>query len=127
MLLEGESEEFARRLGFEIEPFGAEGVRVDGVPALAGGLEPGSLVRELWARPPRPAPWASQNPDLRRRLVTSAACQAAIKIHHPLTPPEMQRLIDDLYAAENPTTCPHGRPILFRLTLEELERSFRRR
>jgi len=65
--------------------------------------------------------------ELRRRLVTSAACQAAIKVNYPLAWDGMQRLLDDLFQTLNPTTCPHGRPILFRLTLEEIERAFRRR
>ena len=39
----------------------------------------------------------------------------------------MQALLDDLYATRNPTTCPHGRPALFRLSLDEIERAFRRR
>ena len=52
---------------------------------------------------------------------------AAIKIHHPLAPAARQGLLDDLFRARNPSTCPHGRPALFRLSLEELERAFRRR
>jgi len=44
-----------------------------------------------------------------------------------LTREGMQQLLDDLFLTQNPTTCPHGRPILFRLTLEEIERAFRRR
>ena len=64
---------------------------------------------------------------LRRRLITSAACQAAIKVNYPLSRPAMQRLLDDLFRVENPTTCPHGRPALFRLSLDEIERAFRRR
>jgi DNA mismatch repair protein MutL len=39
----------------------------------------------------------------------------------------MQRLLDDLFQTENPTTCPHGRPVIFRLSLEDIERAFRRR
>jgi DNA mismatch repair protein MutL len=39
----------------------------------------------------------------------------------------MQALLDDLFATRNPTTCPHGRPVMFRLSLEEIERAFRRR
>ena len=64
---------------------------------------------------------------LRRRLVTTAACQAAIKINHPLTDAGMGQLLTDLAGTANPTTCPHGRPILFRLSLDEIERGFRRR
>ena len=116
-----------RRLGFRLEPFGERTVRLDGVPALAGEMDAEPLLRELLGEAAAARSAATDAAALRRRLVTSAACQAAIKIHHPLTATGMQRLLDDLYATRNPTTCPHGRPILFRLGLDEIERAFRRR
>lgn len=126
VLLEAELEEF-RRLGFEIEPFGGTTVRVDGVPAPAADVEPAELLLELLGQASKAPSAVSEVGHLRRRLVTSAACQAAIKINHPLTQSAMQGLLDDLYQTVNPSTCPHGRPALFRLTLEEIERTFRRR
>jgi len=126
VLLEDELDEF-RRLGFLIEPFGGNSVRVEGVPALAGGVDPAALLRELVGEASAARAAAADVDHLRRRLVTSAACQAAIKVHYPLTKPTMQGLLDDLYVTDNPSTCPHGRPALFRLTREEIERTFRRR
>jgi DNA mismatch repair protein MutL len=84
-------------------------------------------VHELLGEAARTRTAATGVGELRRRLVTSASCQAAIKVNYPLTREGMQRLLDDLFLTENPTTCPHGRPIIFRLTLEEIERAFRRR
>lgn len=126
LLLESEIDEF-RRLGFMVEPFGGRTVRIDGVPALGADLDPEQLVRELLGEAARASAATSEVGELRRRLVTSAACQAAIKIHHPLAKPAMQSLLDDLFATAKPTTCPHGRPAVFRLSLEEIERAFRRR
>ena len=85
------------------------------------------LLREMLGQARSARAAASNVAALRHRLVTTAACKAAIKIHHSLQPQAMQRLLDDLYACDSPTTCPHGRPILFRLTLDEIERAFRRR
>jgi DNA mismatch repair protein MutL len=124
--LEGEQEEF-RRLGFLIEPFGGSTVRVDGLPAHAAEADPEDLVHELLGDAAEVRSSATGAEDLRYRLVTTAACKAAIKINHPLDRNGMQALLDDLYQVENPTTCPHGRPALFRLTLQEIERAFRRR
>jgi DNA mismatch repair protein MutL len=124
--LEAELAEFAR-LGFLLTPFGGNAVKMDGVPAFAKDVAPDRLVRELLGEAARTPSASTGIPELRRRLVTSAACQAAIKVNYPLTREGMQRLLDDLFLTENPTTCPHGRPILFRLTLEEIERAFRRR
>ncbi len=126
LTLEQELAEF-RRLGFVIEPFGGNAVRVAGVPALAARLDPGTLLRELLGEASRTRSAAAGVDTLRRKLVTTAACHAAIKVNHPLGRVAMQGLLDDLYRTVNPTTCPHGRPALFRLTLEEIERAFRRR
>jgi DNA mismatch repair protein MutL len=126
VIVEHEREEF-HRLGFRLEPFGDRTVRLDGVPAVAVQVDPGAFLRELLGAAAEARAAASGVAALRRRLVTSAACQAAIKINHPLTAPAMQALLDDLYGTRSPTTCPHGRPVLFRLSLEEIERAFRRR
>jgi DNA mismatch repair protein MutL len=126
VLLEEEAEEF-RRLGFQVEPFGGNTVRVDGVPAVAAEVDAADLLAELVGetRRTRSAPASSE--PLRHRLVTSAACQAAIKINHPLGIPACQALLDDLARTVNPGTCPHGRPVVFRLSLVEIERAFDRR
>jgi DNA mismatch repair protein MutL len=126
LLLEGELDEF-RRLGFRVEPFGKSAVRLDGVPAVVAKVDAADLFRELLGEAAKARAAVSDLAALRHRLVTTAACRAAIKINHPLTSPAMQALLDDLYGARNPTTCPHGRPVLFRLSLEEIERAFRRR
>ena len=62
-------------------------------------------------QPPNPAP----------------ACRAAIKAGDSLTRDQLQALLDDLLAAWSPSVCPHGRPVLFSLTVEEMERRFLRR
>jgi len=126
VVLASEAGEFGR-LGFLLEPFGGNAVKLDGVPAFAKDVAPDRLLRELLGEAARTRSAATGADELRRRLVTSAACQAAIKVNYPLAREGMQRLLDDLFQTENPTTCPHGRPIIFRLTLDEIERAFRRR
>jgi DNA mismatch repair protein MutL len=126
VVLEEELGEF-RRLGFTIEPFGGHSFRVDGVPSVLGDLEAGPCLEELLGEAASTRSATAGVANLRRKLITSAACQAAIKINHPLTDAGMGQLLTDLAATENPTTCPHGRPILFRLGLDEIERGFRRR
>ena len=60
-------------------------------------------------------------------LAASLACKAAVKMHHPLSPPEMEALLTELFAAEQPYACPHGRPIVLQMTDSDLERRFGRR
>ena len=84
-------------------------------------------MRELLGEASRASSATVQISDLRRRLITTAACKAAVKFNDPLTRESMQRLLDDLLATVSPSTCPHGRPLLFRLPLDEIERAFGRR
>ncbi len=125
-LVDAELEEF-RRLGFSLEPFGGNSVRLDAIPAVGSELDPEAFFREVLGEADRCRSATADVSQIRHKLVTTAACHAAIKVNYPLTSPEMQQLLDDLYQTENPTTCPHGRPAVFRLTLDEIERAFRRR
>ncbi|MEJ7624601.1 MAG: DNA mismatch repair endonuclease MutL [Pyrinomonadaceae bacterium] len=63
---------------------------------------------------------------LRDDLAASLACRAAIKINMKLTPEKMSWLIDRLLATSSPTTCPHGRPVILRLSVKDIERGFHR-
>ena len=63
---------------------------------------------------------------LRDSIAASLACKAAVKINMKLTPEKMQWLIDRLLTTSSPTTCPHGRPIILRLTMKDIERGFHR-
>jgi len=60
------------------------------------------------------------------RVIAEMACAAAIKAGQPLSPTEAQSLVERLMTLENPYTCPHGRPIIFTLAREELDRRFGR-
>ena len=111
--------------GVEAEPFGADALVVRGLPDFLVDRDPQSLLEDLAARLERDG-----HLDLdafRRDLNAELACRAAIKKHHALSPELALRLIQDLLACDVPNTCPHGRPILKKLTLPDLERSFGRR
>jgi DNA mismatch repair protein MutL len=111
--------------GVEAEPFGDGALVVRGLPDFLADRDPQALLEDLLARLEREG-----RVDLdafRRDLNAELACRAAIKKHHALPPDLALGLIQDLLACEVPNTCPHGRPILKKLTLEDLERSFGRR
>jgi DNA mismatch repair protein MutL len=63
---------------------------------------------------------------IRDEIAASLACKAAIKVNMTLTEEKMQWLIDELMKTKNPMTCPHGRPIIIRYGLRDIERSFKR-
>ncbi|MBA3712726.1 MAG: DNA mismatch repair endonuclease MutL [Pyrinomonadaceae bacterium] len=68
----------------------------------------------------------SARATLREEIAASLACRAAIKINVPLTIEKMLWLIDRLLLTSSPTTCPHGRPVIIRLTKRDIERAFHR-
>ncbi|MBX3283494.1 MAG: DNA mismatch repair endonuclease MutL [Acidobacteria bacterium] len=63
---------------------------------------------------------------LRDDIAASLACRAAVKINMKLTPEKMRWLIDNLVLTTSPTTCPHGRPVILRLAMKDIERGFHR-
>ncbi len=112
-------------VGVECEAFGADAVVVRALPDFLAERDPQALLEDLLARME-----AGGKPDLatfRRDLNAELACRAAIKKHHRLPDELALRLVKDLMACEVPHTCPHGRPIIKKLTLGDLERSFGRR
>ncbi|MGH9946875.1 MAG: DNA mismatch repair endonuclease MutL [Pyrinomonadaceae bacterium] len=68
----------------------------------------------------------SAKSTLRDDIAASLACKAAVKINMKLTLEKMQWLIDRLLLTSSPTTCPHGRPVILRLTMKDIERGFHR-
>jgi DNA mismatch repair protein MutL len=112
-------------LGIELEPFGRHSFLVRALPQVLAGQEVPELVAELLAEL---AGGRNLDPDEQReRLANKAACRAAVKAGDTLPAGEQQALVDQLLAAWSPSTCPHGRPVLFTLSVEEMERRFLRR
>ncbi len=68
----------------------------------------------------------SARETLRDDIAATLACKAAVKVNMKLTPEKMQWLIDRLLFTSSPTTCPHGRPVILRLTMKDIERGFHR-
>jgi DNA mismatch repair protein MutL len=68
----------------------------------------------------------SPKSTLRDDIAASLACKAAVKINMKLTPEKMRWMIDRLLQTTSPTTCPHGRPVILRLTMRDIEKGFHR-
>jgi DNA mismatch repair protein MutL len=112
------------RVGFLTEPFGGSTVLVRGIPAELRNWNEGALFRDILADL---ADSGRSGDDPREAILASYACHGAIRAGEKLTLPEMQGLMDRLFATELPYSCPHGRPTLIRIGLPELERRFGRR
>ncbi len=112
-------------VGFEVEELSGGALGVSAAPAALGAEEARGLLLAL-------ATDADATPEnlatrLLEDLAASTACKAAIKMHHPLSAEKIEALVSELFRAENPYACPHGRPVVLALTDSDLERRFGRR
>lgn len=114
-----------QRLAFEIEPFGGESVQVTTVPALLDRRESERAVRSL-ATDLEGLDTGEGVDNVLRRLAATTACHAAVKANDRLTAEKMHYILEELRRTDYSTVCPHGRPIVLRLTKEQIERSFER-
>jgi DNA mismatch repair protein MutL len=122
--LVGRQEEL-RRLGFEVEAFGGSAIRVVAVPALVSVDESAKALQALAEDLDR----LDQGADLQQalgRLAATTACHAAVKANDPLTFEKMAHILDELRATAYSSVCPHGRPVMLRLTRREIEKNFER-
>ena len=113
------------RLGFEVDSFGGDSVRVTAVPGLLSRGECETAVRAL-AEDLEGLDRGASVDDVVGRIAASTACHAAVKAHDRLTMEKMTYILEELRRTAYSTVCPHGRPVLLRLTRQELEKRFER-
>jgi DNA mismatch repair protein MutL len=113
------------RLGFEVEPFGAATIKVTAVPALLR-IEDSSKALLALAEDLEGLDRGAHVQDALQRIAALTACHAAVKANYPLTYEKMAHILDELRATSYSTICPHGRPVMLRLTRREIEKNFDR-
>ena len=113
------------RFGFDIEDFGGASIRVSAVPALLDLSRSEEALRAVANDLDGLAPGATVDAAL-RQMAATMACHAAVKANDPLTREKMQYLLDELRRTAHSSVCPHGRPVVLRLTRREIEKSFDR-
>ena len=113
------------RIGMEIEEFGGESVRLSSVPALLAPSECEAAVRALADDLDGLGTGTGVDEPL-RRIAATMACHAAVKANYPLTLDKMRYILDELRRTAYSSVCPHGRPVVLRLTRREIEKNFQR-
>jgi len=113
------------RLGFEIEEFGGDALRVSSFPALLRREECAAALRAL-AEDLESGGTTATVDEAVKRIAATMACHAAVKAHYPLTMEKMAHILEELRATAYSTICPHGRPVMLRLTRREVEKNFQR-
>ncbi len=113
-------------LGFDVEPFGEGTWIVRGAPAALKGKDPARVLRDLVEELVDAAVTRRLVPT-RELIWITTSCKMAVKAGDPLSHAEMERLVVELAATENPYLCPHGRPITVTLTTDDLLKLFKRK
>jgi DNA mismatch repair protein MutL len=118
------AEELARN-GFEAEPFGARSVAVKVAPAGVDAAQIEHMMNEIFEQLTR-EDQAVNLEAVRTRIAASIACHAAIKVNMPLEQNKMEWLLAELAKTEHPMTCPHGRPVVLRYSMQDIQKAFKR-
>jgi DNA mismatch repair protein MutL len=114
-----------QRNGFEAEPFGARSVAVKVAPAGVEASAVEHMLHELLDQFSREE--QSLNLEkIRARIAASIACHAAIKVNMPLEQNKMEWLLAELAKTDHPMSCPHGRPVVLRYSVKDIQKAFKR-
>ena len=111
--------------GFDAEPFGARSIAVKVAPAGVQASDVEQMLHELLDQFSR-EDQALNLDQIRGRIAASIACHAAIKVNMALEQNKMEWLIGELAKTECPMSCPHGRPVVLRYSMKEIQRAFKR-
>lgn len=123
MRLVEENRDLLKELGYELEQFGPNAVVVNTAPVLFGKVQQEGFFRDLISEL---ADCRDLSRDKREERIIRMSCKSAVKANDPLSLAKMREILTDLSKCRMPFTCPHGRPTLFRVTLHELEKRFKR-
>jgi len=113
------------RFGFEIDEFGGDSVRIAALPAILDRRAAEAVIRALAADLEGLDRGVPVEEGL-KRLAATTACHAAVKANYPLTHEKMAYILDELRRTAYSSVCPHGRPVVLRLSRREIEKNFQR-
>jgi DNA mismatch repair protein MutL len=133
IVLELSSEDFAiyfenieifKNTGFNIEIFGENTISIREVPIILGETQIRNLFLDILDNIKMMG--TGQTSEVKYDKIAKLSCKAAVKANNKLSINEMVSLVEELRHIENPFTCPHGRPTIVKITLNELEKRFKR-
>ncbi|HEY2645386.1 MAG TPA: DNA mismatch repair endonuclease MutL, partial [Candidatus Acidoferrales bacterium] len=124
VIFERIAEELAAN-GFEVAQMGPRSVAIHAAPAGIATSDAERLLMEILEGTERENAAVSMD-SLQAKIAASTSCHAAIKVNMPLDQQKMEWLLAELAKTEAPMSCPHGRPIVLRYSVREIERAFKR-
>ena len=120
-----ENLELFEKVGFMLEEFGENTIKITGVPNVCIDLDTKELFLETLDEINTIAITAKQEKE--EKLISTIACKAAVKANMALSKEEVDSLMEQLLKLPNPFTCPHGRPTAIKMTKIDIEKKFARR
>lgn len=117
--------EIFEKAGFELEEFGENTIKLNGVPPVCYDLDTKELFLETLDEINTVARTAKQ--EIEEKFIATVACKSAVKAHMALNNQEVEKLLDELLELPNPFTCPHGRPTAIKMDKKDIEKKFARR
>ncbi|MCB5229673.1 MAG: DNA mismatch repair endonuclease MutL [Candidatus Cloacimonetes bacterium] len=118
-----ENMEMLEKTGFVVKKFSGSSLVIEEIPAELSDWQGGKVFLEILQHLESEI---EENPDFRISLAKSIACKAAVKAGKPLTRREMVNLINDLFACQTPYFCPHGRPLIIKMSMQDFDKKFKR-
>lgn len=112
------------KVGFEVEEFGGNSIKISAVPSEITGIAIKELFYDLIDSLQKES--GVKENDKVEYFIFTMACKAAVKANMNLDYREIEALMDQMMKLENPFTCPHGRPTAIKMTKGELEKKFKR-
>lgn len=116
-----EYQEELKNIGFELDIFSENEILIRSIPAIDLRDSSENIFRDILANLKE-----NKNFDIKENIIISMSCKGAIKANHKLSISEMETLLNEFLPLEE-YTCPHGRPIIVKITLNDLEKFFKRK
>jgi DNA mismatch repair protein MutL len=114
---------YLEKMGFRLKEFGNNTIMIEAIPSEMSWGNEKNIIKEMLDNFLESQ---KQYSSFQEALAASFSCKAAVKAGDVLNIQEMKELVNRLFGTKHPYYCPHGRPIIIQLSLEELDRRFER-
>ncbi|MEA3505936.1 MAG: DNA mismatch repair endonuclease MutL [Elusimicrobiota bacterium] len=125
-----ENLDLLNKFGIEIEDFGPGSFKITSSPVIAGkkkgGKETAAMIEEIAGLLGEYSSSPGSD-DLSDKIIETIACRKSVKAGDPLDEKEIELMIDELAKCRQPHRCPHGRPVIIRISEDELDKRFDRK
>tara|TARA_B110000438_G_scaffold50951_1_gene51389 strand:+ start:1334 stop:3094 length:1761 start_codon:yes stop_codon:yes gene_type:complete len=114
---------YLEKMGFRMKEFGNNSIMIEAIPSEISWGNEKNIIKEMLDNF---LGSQKEHSSFQEALAASFSCKAAVKAGDILNVEEMRELVNRLFGTKHPYYCPHGRPIIIQLSMDELDRRFER-